>query len=83
MAKVQESRFALLHVDDDSDEEPAEMQTKKSNQPNKPAQKKSKNKKKKGSHMQAENEEVCVIWTNARSEILSGSICIWFHISDT
>ena len=61
MAKVQESRFALLHVDDDSDEEPAEMQTKKSNQPNKPAQKKSKNKKKKGSHMQAENEEVCVM----------------------
>ena len=59
MAKVQESRFALLHVEDDSDEEPNQVLIKKNNQPNKNAQKKSKNKKKKGSQIQAENEEVC------------------------
>ena len=56
MAKVQESRFALLHVEDDSDEESTPVQSKKSNQPVKASQKKQKNKKKK--QTQAENEEV-------------------------
>ena len=58
MAKVQESRFALLHVEDDSDEESTPAQSKKSNQPAKASQKKQKNKKKKQSQTQAENEEV-------------------------
>ena len=58
MAKVQESRFALLHVEDDSDEESTPVQTKKSNQPVKVTQKKQKSKKKKTSQTQAENEEV-------------------------
>ena len=59
MAKVKESRFALLHVEDDSDEDSNQAVTKKGNQTNKNAPKKSKNKKKKNTQ-QAENEEVCL-----------------------
>ena len=60
MAKVQESRFALLHVEDDSDEDSTPAQAKKPNQPVKATQKKQKNKKKKQSQAQAENEQVLI-----------------------
>lgn len=57
MAKVQESRFAMLKVQDDSDEESKRVQKKKASQSTKSAQKKQKSKKK-ISQNQAETDEL-------------------------
>lgn len=74
MAKVKESRFALLRVEDDSDEETNEIKAKKTEHQNRSAQKKSKNKKKKGSQNLAETDELkhMAFGQSSRQRVQSG-----------